>query len=200
QFKPGTSGNAKGRTPKPRAPVPVVPVPPTTELLREEATRLVTIKEGDKRTSITTTRAVMRSLGHKAMQGGVLAARTYLEYVIADDEREFTERRRIFDFWRKYVADSQAAIERAEARGETAELVPHPDDLVFDFDTLNVRIAGPYTVKHATTVAWLKQASELFYELSRYYDEPFVHDPADLKDSKAGNLFFLALLAQRGLP
>ena len=200
QFKPGTSGNPAGRKPKRRDPSPVCRVPPTIEMLREEATRLVAVKEGERRTSIPTTRAVIRSLSHNAIKGGVLAQRTYLEYVFAEDAREFREREAIFDKWYQYVQEAEKALERAVARGESIELIPHPEDIVLNYSTLDVRFVGPCNAKQAINVRQLKQMSDLFYELSRYYDEPLDYDPADRSGAKVGRLYYMFLLCQLELP
>ncbi|MFC4272781.1 hypothetical protein GQF03_09965 [Sneathiella chungangensis] len=84
QFKPGQSGNKKGR-PKGAKNL-------KTDLM-EELGEMITIKEGGKPKKISKQRAVLKSLAVKAVQGDPRAANTLLTMTIKllTDEGEITE-------------------------------------------------------------------------------------------------------------
>jgi hypothetical protein len=68
QFKPGASGNPKGR---------VKSKPSDRAILMEEAAKLVTAKQGDKVLKISKDRAIIRGLIHKALNGDIQAIKLY---------------------------------------------------------------------------------------------------------------------------
>jgi Family of unknown function (DUF5681) len=64
QFKPGQSGNPAGRSRKVKAaPVALPKLEPTRTLIAKEAARLVTVRNGDERSEVTSTEAVLRAIG-----------------------------------------------------------------------------------------------------------------------------------------
>jgi hypothetical protein len=66
RFKPGKSGNPKGRKPAP---------PSLAEILMEELAALVPIKQGDKTTKLPMARIVIRKHLQLAAQGNAASAR-----------------------------------------------------------------------------------------------------------------------------
>lgn len=80
QFKPGTSGNPKGR---PNG------APPVEDLLLREARKLVTVKIGGKVEKISKIEALVRQLFRLALEGDLQAARmvmSYLDLAMAGEE------------------------------------------------------------------------------------------------------------------
>lgn len=72
QFKPGKSGNPKGRAKR---------TPTAAELLDREAARLVTIKTGNSQRKIPKREAILRRVLDMAMQGDLAAARLVLPHL-----------------------------------------------------------------------------------------------------------------------
>jgi hypothetical protein len=82
RFRPGKSGNPKGR-PKDR--------PSAHALLLEEASKLVKVKTGDKIVQVPRMRALMRKLLDLGLQGNVAAMRLALAYLsMAHAEAQLT--------------------------------------------------------------------------------------------------------------
>lgn len=201
RFRPGTSGNPQGRprgSGKPAKNLP--PIFPTRTLLAEEAARLVPIREGDKRLEIPATQAVLRALAMKGMQGGVLAARTYLQYQMAEDEREAVERKERFDFWRNYVREERKRVDEAREHGRPIpNLVPHPDDIEFNYVSWEVAFHGPMNAAQAAGASGRRADADLYYELSIYFGESDLGEPTD-ENPIYGVFMFLYLATLFTLP
>lgn len=145
QFKPGQSGNPLGRPRKVAKPRQLLPiVQPTRKMLESVARHPVVVREADKRFEIATSEAVIRSLAKTAMQGGVMAQRTWLQFQLEQDQINEANRRDTFQFWQDYVNRKRAEIDHARRSGRTIpEPLPHPDDIAFDYAELDVRFTGP---------------------------------------------------------
>lgn len=145
QFKPGQSGNPLGRPRKAAKAKQLLPtIQPTQTMLQAVAKHPVVVREADKRFEIATTEAVVRALAKTAMQGRVLAQRTWLEFQIEQDRIHEAHRRESFVFWQDYVDRKRAEIEKARRAGRPLpEPLPHPDDIRFDYADLAVRFVGP---------------------------------------------------------
>jgi hypothetical protein len=72
RFKPGTSGNPKGRKPAP---------PSLSEILMEELAALVPMKQGDKITKLPMQRIVIRKHLQLAAQGNGMSARLVITLI-----------------------------------------------------------------------------------------------------------------------
>lgn len=191
RFKKGQSGNPKGRTPRPKnnraLPSGVLP---TVQLIRAEAQRLVLIREGENRREISTSEAVLRALARTAIQGGVLAQRTYLELQMLEDERMAHQKRELFESWKAEMRTIHIAFARAKERGEKEPAIyPHPDDVRFDHSNLEVHVDGPLNREEADRVLRLRRIADLLYELSVFHEEDNRFDKEDLLGSRMG--FFL---------
>jgi hypothetical protein len=181
QFQPGQSGNPPGR--KPRTPPPEPKLPsfrPTQKLLRWEAQRLIAVRDGNGTHKIPTTEAVLRSLAQKAMQGGILAQRTYLALQQAEDARLAAEQEEVFSSFEDYVTEARKAFELAEANGKPEpDLIPHPSDVILDYDNREVRIIGPRNADEVERCRINRAKLELFYELMLFFDEVKQPVPTD---------------------
>ena len=78
QFKPGKSGNPKGRAKR---------TPTAAELLDREAARLVTIKTGNSQRKIPKREAILRRVLDMAMQGDLARARLVLPHLFRPRRR-----------------------------------------------------------------------------------------------------------------
>ena len=145
QFVKGTSGNALGRPPKNKVQPSLLPeLEPTRTLLQKVAQKSLRVREGEKVQEVSMTEAVILGLAKAGAQGGVLAARAYLELQMAIDAAEATRRRESFDYWKTYARRTRLEIEGAERRGVSLpEPLPHPDDIKFNHAEMTVQIRGP---------------------------------------------------------
>ena len=196
QFKHGQSGNPAGRPRKqPKVELALPSYRPTQTLLRAEAERMITVREGDHTYAITTTEGVMRALAKSAMKGGPMAQRTYLALQQAEDARLAAEQEKRFNLWKGYVDQKQAQIAQAQARGEDLpDWLPHPDDIKLDFTARQVRFEGPLDEQEAKACCLNRARLELYFELMHFCDETRHGMPSDERPIYGAFAFMFACL------
>lgn len=202
RFQKGQSGNPRGR-PRKQRPVKewIAAQFPTREALRAEAARRIAINDASGRQEVTTTEAVIRALALNAARGGVLAQRTYLEVMRAEDERLHRERSQRYDFWDAYQQRERAAIAAARKAGRTEpDPLPHPDDIELDPVRLEVRFLG--AVDEVGRIAE-KQAlafQRLGFEMSAYLGEDNCLPPGKGQEGRIGFYMAMYLAGRYSLP
>lgn len=173
QFERGQSGNAKGRTLRLKTgTLEVSKYLPTEKLIRSVGEREHTLRVNGRATRMTEREAVMRALFHKAINGGYMAQRTYLMFQLEEDRRLAAEQERRFNSWQEYQDKVKPLFDEARKNGEPEpDLLPHPDDIEFDYGERSVKILGPLDREDAVRYdKWLKDA-EIFFELMIFLDE-----------------------------
>lgn len=151
RFEKGRSGNPRGRPKGSRNRVEKarnfdIGTQPANQMLLEEAYRTVTVREGDKLIELPAIKAVFRAMGVSAMKGNRLAQATMAELVRDIEEQDRKARVDHFEVACDYKRGWEEVIERAERNGLPApEPLPHPDDVIIDVRTSQVRYEGPLT-------------------------------------------------------
>src|SRR3954454_162707 len=163
QFQKGTSGNPKGR-PKRKAGQPGLGVlgggiaDRLSAMALEEATRRVTVREGDKVSEIPAMQALIRTMFRAAAEGDTKAARQLLELIGRAESDRTAAALDSLEFAVQYKEAYLPVFERNERLGhDPPEIYPHPDDFLIDKDTGKVTIDGPVTREQAGAQAALRQ-------------------------------------------
>lgn len=143
QFKKGTTGNPNGRPKK-------IDLGSTGDgsinaLVRKEAARLITVREGDEQRQMTAIEAVHRAQYVTATKRGNAYAQ---KDIMSRNERAEREHRQQIaqdvQFWQRYVETTRESIADAVRHGKPAPTyLPHPDDVVIDYEN-GVRFLGPF--------------------------------------------------------
>jgi hypothetical protein len=148
RFKPGQSGNPKGRPKgsKNRAKLPELHEERLKTIILEEAYRSVSVNDARGPVTMPMAQAVVRSLAVNAAKGNQRAQRLFTQILAATE----TENKRLHDEWLDtaitYKVEWEREIARCQRLGiEAPSPLPHPDHIVIDMSTGKVRITGPMT-------------------------------------------------------
>lgn len=150
KFQKGKSGNPKGR-PKRKKPKPGevdtgFGRKAAEELLRMEAYRAVTVREGDQVVELPAIQAVFRAMGVAAMKGNRFVQKTLTEMVTKMEAEHHASRLEFFGTMLEYKHKCDKEIERCRKAGlPEPDPIPHPDDIILDPHTGKVEILGPQT-------------------------------------------------------
>jgi len=202
QFRPGQSGNPRGRPRKKESPPERLPeLFPTREAVRLEARRLIAIKDAAGRHEVTGIEAVVRAQYVKAMQGSVFAQREILNRQLAEDERRYQERKANFNFWHDYQTDARSRMEAARRAGKIEpDPLPHPDDIDLDWETLGVRFRGPVDEQALADTNCVLELRRLALMMSQYLGEEISRPARKGDDYMIGQYFGVFALASACLP
>ena len=145
RFKPGQSGNARGRPRKSQAPGST-PASSLDHLILAEANREIVVMTNGKKETLTTQQAVFRQLAAKSLKGDPRASASYLHKVQQAQDKIDAE-------WAEFERSllDYATAWQVERRLRAAERPPrpapglHPDEIVPDRGRDRVLFNGPTT-------------------------------------------------------
>jgi Family of unknown function (DUF5681) len=154
QFKPGQSGNPKGRPKGAKTRRFASGGHNLRDALLAEMERIIVIQEGDQQVEMTQLQAVLRRLMIMAMKGDIDAIRMLLRYAeqMQREDRQLHER--LLEQMLKYKVKAEAELQQRQAKGITdiSDILPHPDHIDVDFVTGEVLITGPMSPAEAAAI------------------------------------------------
>src|ERR1700738_1655890 len=174
QFKKGTSGNPNGRPKK----KPVQPgfgalgggiADRLGAMALDEATRPVTVREGDKISEIPAMQALIRTMFRAAAQGDTKAGRQLLEVIARAESGRTGAALEILEHAVQYKEKYVPIFEQHEREGlDPPDIFPHPDDMIINETTGEVTLEGPTSKEQAGARKTVRQQS--FESLHRYFE------------------------------
>ena len=148
RFRPGSSGNPRGRPKgsKNKSKLPALSEERLKSILLEEAYRTIKVNDGAGQVSVPMAQAVIRSLAVNAVKGNQRAQRLFTQLLTTVERGN----KRLHDEWVEtaieYKIEWERELQRRERYGiEGPAPLPHPDHVVIDMKTGDVRITGPFT-------------------------------------------------------
>jgi hypothetical protein len=174
QFKKGTSGNPKGR-PRKKAVQPGFGAlgggiaDRFGALALDEATRPVTVREGDKVSEIPAMRALLRTMFRAAAQGDTKAGRQLLEVIARAESGRTVSALEILQHAVQYKERYAPIFEQREREGlDPLDIFPHPDDVIINENTGEVTIDGPMDKEQAGARKAVRE--QAIQSLRRYFE------------------------------
>ncbi len=157
RFKPGQSGNPKGRPRGSKNRKPNLNEERLKDIVLEEAYREISVRDGHRNVTLPMAQAIIRALSVNAAKGDHRSQRLFAE-MLATTERQ---NKALADAWLQtaieYKVEWDRELERRNALGIThlPDPVPHPDHVKIDMDTGQAKIVGPMTKEEKAELDWL---------------------------------------------
>src|SRR6202048_2708191 len=171
QFKKGTSGNPNGR-PRKKPGFGALGGGIADRLgtmAWDEATRPVTVREGDKVSEIPAMQALIRTMFRAAAQGDTKAGRQLLEVIARAESGRTGSALEILEHAVQYKEKYVPIFEQHEREGlDPPDIFPHPDDMIINETTGEVTLEGPTSKEQAGARKTVRQQS--FESLHRYFE------------------------------
>lgn len=146
RFKPGCSGNPKGRPNGARNKLPALHEEQLKTIIMTEAYRTIKVSEGKRQITIPMAQAVVRALSVNAARGQHRAQQLFTELISEVERANFAVWDEHMTAAIEYKHEWEQELERRERLGLTGpEPLPHPDDIVIDRKTCQVIVKGPST-------------------------------------------------------
>ncbi len=193
RFKPGQSGNPKGRPKGSKNRRPAFHEQRMQEIILEEAYRTITVRDGDRNVTVPMAQAIIRSLAVNAAKGQHRAQRLFAELLAVTERARADLHDRYLDAALDYKIAWERELARRDAVGITdlSPPLPHPDHVLVDVRNGTIRIAGPATkAEKAEWDAMLSEKAVLEDSVDKLVEANKTEtDPGEIED----NLRYIAI-------
>lgn len=163
QFKPGKSGNPRGRPKGSKEPrISAVSRDSLAKMFLRLARRKIKVTDSGSEVEMEAVEAISRSLQVKALKGDVRAQSKFLDMVSKIEAARRLEREKAFETALTYKDNMIAEIEERKAAGEKdfSDIVPHPDHIHIDPWAGTAYLVGPLTPEEKKEWEWYKKLKE----------------------------------------
>jgi hypothetical protein len=170
RFKPGRSGNPKGRPRGAKNKRPALNEERLKDIILDEAYRDITVRDGDRNVTVPMAQAVMRALAVNAAKGQHRAQRLFAE-MLSTTERQ---NKQLSDEWLKtaidYKVDWERELHRRARMGIThlPDPMPHPDQVRIDMNKGIAWVQGPMTKDDVKELELWQERQKSFEEERDY--------------------------------
>ena len=184
RFKPGISGNLKGRPKGTKNKAPVHSFDRVAQTVLKEAYRKVPIVAGGKTKKITMIEANIRAMANSGAKGNTRAAVQLVKMVTTIEDRNASAHWELMANSINYKDHWHAELARRASLGlKGPKPLPHPDHVQIDRITGDVWFTGPATKEQAEKHKKLQRMQDENPENMREYQK-MLADPANKKIQK----------------
>ncbi len=181
RFEPGQSGNPRGRPKGAKNKtnsIPELGAERLKSVIMEEAYRSLGVNDGDRLVEIPVIQAVIRSMALNAAKGNQRAQRMFTEMIQWVEGENKALHNEYLKTMIEYKVEGEKELERCKRAGLTApEMFPHPDDIIIDFTTGDVKIMGPMSKEEKKIWDQMRQATEQSKKDLRKFKKMAAKDP-----------------------
>ena len=162
RFKPGQSGNPKGRPKGSKNKRPGLQEERMKDIILDEAYRGITVRDGDRNVTMPMVQAVIRSMAVNAAKGQHRAQRLFAQLLASVESSRKLLHDEYLGTAMEYKVEWERELQRREALGITdlPPPLPHPDHIKIDMNTGTVQIMGPMTKEEQAELEMWKQQAE----------------------------------------
>lgn len=146
RFEPGHSGNPRGRPKGARNRMPALNEERLKAIILEEAYRTIKVSEGQRQVTIPMVKAVVRALAVNAARGQLRSQLLFAKLVSETERANKASREELLQNAFEYKRRWDHELEQRKKFGvQLSDPIPHPDDVIIDVKTGQVRFIGPMT-------------------------------------------------------
>jgi Family of unknown function (DUF5681) len=146
RFKPGQSGNPRGRPKGARNKRPALNEERLKAIVIDEAYRTIKVSEGRRQITIPMAQAVIRALAVNAARGQLRSQQIFANLLSEVESANKALNDQSLETAIEYKAGWERELERRAKLGiKGPEPLPHPDDVIIDVRRGQVNIKGPMT-------------------------------------------------------
>lgn len=154
RFKPGQSGNPRGRPKGSKNKRPGLHEERLKDIILDEAYRGIAVRDGDRNVTMPMAQAIVRSMAVNAAKGQHRAQRLFSELLASTE----TARRMLNDRWLETAIEYKVGWDKELLRRDRLGLkglpepLPHPDHIEIDFIEGTARVIGPSTKEEKAAI------------------------------------------------
>lgn len=183
RFKPGQSGNPRGRPRGAKNKKPALNEERLKTIILEEAYRTIKVNDGPNQVTIPMAQAVVRSLAHNAVKGNTRAQRLFAEMLASTEAANAKVMQELFESAVEYKQNWNAELKRREQLGiDAPPPIPHPDHVVINVRNGTVNFKGPMTEEEKQT--WdmmIQKRNECYEDIEEYQKDIAASDSEEYK-------------------
>lgn len=189
RFKPGESGNPRGRPKGARNRLPALNEERLKGIILQEAYRAIRINDGDRQIKVPMAQAIVRAVAVNAVKGQQSAQRLFTELLTTTERENKALNDEWLDVAITYKLEWEKELERRKRLGITdlPDPLPHPDHIVLDMQKGTANVRGPSTREEKQLWDLIQGRKEDFEaelrELEELRDDPdYPHKKIVLQD------------------
>lgn len=179
RFKPGQSGNPKGRPRGAKNKRPALNEERLKGIILDEAYRDITVRDGERNVTVPMARAIIRALAVNAAKGNHRAQQMFADLLSTTEAQNKAQADELLKTAIDYKLGWEEELRRREAQGITHLPPPRPppDQVKIDMKAGTARIQGPVTTEDVAELALWEQRRDGWVDELAWLHAQLAKDP-----------------------